>query len=59
MVTALALALEHEGAADGLLSVRLAVTEVMWSVAVQDLLSLLDGVLRHQIGLRVIYELVS
>ena len=47
----LAVAGEHEGAVDDLLSVRLGVAEMMLTVAVQDLLSFLYGVFGHQIGL--------
>ena len=50
----LALAGEHEGALDDLLSVHLGVAEMVLAVAVQDLLSLLDGVFGHQIGLSVL-----
>ena len=47
---------KHEGGVDDLLSVHLAMTQVMLAVAVKDLLSLLDGVLGHQVGLKVINE---
>ena len=49
----LAVAGEHEGAADDLLSVRLGVAEMVLAVAVQDLLSFLYAVFGHQVGLSV------
>ena len=52
-ITHLALAVEHEGGADDLLSVDLAMTQVMLAVAVEDLLSFLDGVLGHEVGLKI------
>ena len=47
------MAVEHEGGADDLLSVDLAMTQVMLAVAVEDLLSFLDGVLGHEVGLKI------
>ena len=49
----LAVAGEHEGALDDLLSLRLGVAEMVLTVAVQDLLAFLDGVLGHQISLSI------